>query len=251
MTENEATQVAPPAAEVKPVETEQPEAPSTPPEKKSIPWVPIGLGVLLTASLGAAGFFAYQNFQLKNKMGMKKDVATPPPMVTQVPSPMATEVPLPTATPDPYAGWLTHTGSCYTFKYPNNVTFTERQEENLVHLSLWGPTQKPDTEFFDGISLTVSLPLDLGGLTLSDYVDNQLTEDQQHSEITSPKQPTTVNGISGFTYTNEGLGTFQNIFLQSPGQTCSVEIVNSTKDPGNQGYQQTVNKILSSFQFTN
>jgi len=43
--------------------------------------------------------------------------------------------------------------------------------------------------------------------------------------------------------------TFQNIFLQSANQACAVEIVDSTKDPSNQGFQQTVNEILASFQF--
>ncbi|HUV42349.1 MAG TPA: hypothetical protein VMY36_00340 [Patescibacteria group bacterium] len=219
------------------------------PEKKQKPWLVIGLTILLIISLGIIGFLAYQNYSLKNKKDSEKDLAASPSVVTQTPSPMTTETPLSTPTPDLFAGWLIYSNTCYTFKYPNEITLTERKEENLIHLSLWGPTQKQETEFYDGISLTFSFPLDLGNLSLSDYVDSQATEDQQHSEIINPKQAITINGITGYTYINEGLGIFQNIFLQSSDKTCAVEITNATKDPGNQGYQQTVDKILSSFQF--
>ena len=73
--------------------------------------------------------------------------------------------------------------------------------------------------------------------------------EKQTGEILQPKKTITVNGISGYTYTVEGLGTFKNIYLQSPNKACTVEITDATIDPTNQGYQKTVDKILTTFKF--
>jgi len=206
-------------------------------EKKSNKWLPISLVIFALAVLGFAGFFAYQNYQ------------------SPVPSPMPipTEILSPTPMVDPTANWLTYTKEniCYTFKYPKEVTLKERKEENIIHLSLWGPTQKKDTEFYDGLSLTFSLPLEIGNLSLNDYVDGKIEEVEKGgvAEITKSKKAVLVNEINGYTFTVQGLGTFQNIFLQSLDKTCTVEITNATIDPTNQGYQETVDKILSTFKF--
>jgi hypothetical protein len=218
-------------------------------KKKQRGGLMIGLAILLITSLAVVGFFAYQNYLLKNKDGIEKELITPPSTATQAPSPDTPETPLSTPAPDIYDGWSTYSGSCYSFKYPGEVTLTERKEENLIHLSLWGPTQKKETGFYDGISLTFSLPLDLGNLSLSDHVDSRVAENKLFSEVISPKQDVVINKINGYTYTTEGMGTFQSIFLQSDNKACAVEIVDSTKDPSNQGFQQTVNEILASFQF--
>ena len=148
----------------------QTEAPPAKLPKKQKPWLVISLVVLLVVSLGVAGYFAYQNYSLKNKKGSDEELVTPPPVLTQPPSPIPTETPLPTPTPDPFLGWLTYLKNCYTFKYPSNITLTERPEEDLVHLSLWGSTQKPDTGFYDGISLSFSYPLNLGNLSLMHFL---------------------------------------------------------------------------------
>ena len=229
-------------------QVEMPPLPDNP-IKKQVPWLMIVLAILLIASLAVAGFFAYQNYLLKNKAGLEKKPVVSSSTDVQTPSPATPKTPSLTPTPDLYDGWLTYSDNCYSFKYPSEVALIERKEENLIHLSLWGPTQRKETGFYDGISLTFSLPLNLGDLSLSDHVDNRVTEDKLFSEITSAKQDVVINKINGYTYTTEGMGTFQSIFLQSANQACAVEIVDSTKDPSNQGFQQTVNEILASFQF--
>ena len=214
-------------------------------EKKSNKWLLISLAIFALAVLGVVGFFAYQNYQLKEPVISKKDAPI------SSPTPMPTEVLSPTPTIGATANWLSYADEsvCYTFKYPQEITFKIRPEEKIIHLSLWGPTQKQDTEFYDGISLSFSFPLEIGGAALSDYVDSQIEESKQHGEILKSKETITINGINGYTYTSQGLGTFQNIFLQSPDKTCTVEITNATADPSNQGYQKTVDKILSTFKF--
>lgn len=214
--------------------------------KKSNKWLFVSLATFLLIALGIAGFFAYQNYQLKKEAILKEDTVTP-----SLP-PVPTEDPLPTLEIDLTAGWFTFTkeGFCYSFKYPQEITFND---ENVIRLSSLGPTQKKDTEFYDGLSLIFSLPLEIGNLSLSDYVDGKIEEIENDglAEIVNPKEVILINGINGYTYTVQGLGKFQNIFLQSPDKTCVVEITNSTVDPTDQGYQKTVDKVFSTFKFVN
>ena len=218
------------------------------PNKKLNKWLFTGLAIVVLAALGVAGLFIYQNSQKKVTSGE----ATPTISPISSPSPFPTGVTSPTPVADPMADWLTYTNAniCYTFKYPQKVTLTVRQEEKIIHLSLWGPTQQEDTEFYDGISLSFSFPLEISGVSLEDYVDSKIEESKESGEILKPKEAIAINGINGYTYTSQGLGTFQNIYLQSPDKTCTVEITNATVDPTNQGYQETVNQILSTFKFT-
>lgn len=258
MTEEQAAQtISPPESQPQPTDLPQPtpEPQQTKPNKGLM----IGLAAFALIALGIAGVFAYQNYQLKQKTTPKKDMSVPTPVPTLIPLPSPSVIPSPTPTPQPEAdhpldetaNWLTlpNKDVCYTFKYPKDITFQERKEENIIHLSLWGPTQEKDTEFYDGISLSFSLPLQIGNTSLKDYVDSKIEESKQFGEILKPRSEITVNGIKGYTYTSEGLGIFQNIYLQSPDKTCTVEITNATNDPTNQGFQETVNKILATFNF--
>lgn len=192
------------------------------------------------------GWLVYQNNKLKQA---GQETISPLPTKTVTQSPTATTTPSPAPTVDPIMEWQTYSTEedCFSFKYPEEVTF--KMQGDLAHLSLLGPTQKQDTGFFDGISLTFSPPLTISG-SLTDYVDTKVAESKEFGEIIKPKAEITVNGINGYTYTNQGLGTFENIYLQAGDKSCAVEITNSTIDPTNQGYQETVDKILSTFKFS-
>ena len=144
--------------------------------------------------------------------------------------------------------WLTYSGSntCYTFEYPPNLSLNL---ENGAVLTFSGPTQEQNTEIYDGIYLNFSLPLNLGGKTLSQYIDSSIEEAKIVGQLLKPKQEITINGIAGFTYTFQGLGIFEHFVLQSDDQKCAVDITNGTVDPTNQGFQKTIDQILSTFEF--
>ncbi len=218
------------------------------------------LVALLVVFLGVIGFLIYQNYQLRQeRQGWNESVEEPVLLTaTGVPSPIAsattvlsptvTMVPSPVPTVDIMSGWSAYSDndSCYTFKYPKEVVF--KMQGDIRHLSLFGPTQKQDTEFFDGISVSFSAPMVIN-TTLLDYVDSKIEESKQFGEILKPREQIVVNGITGYTYTTEGLGVFKNIYLQSMDKSCTVEITDATVDPTSQGYQEIVDKILTSFKF--
>ena len=186
---------------------------------------------------GVVAWWFYQNKEVVN-VEDEKILASPTKTVVSSPIP----------TVDPMEGWQTYTSEdgCFSFKYPKEVEF--KMQGDLAHLSIWGPSQKQDTEFYDGLSLGF-LPIGAINMSLSDYVDSKIEESKQTGEIIQDKIGVTVNGISGFTYTVAGMGTFENIYMQSEDGSCGVEITNSTIDPTNQGYEKVVDDILSTFEF--
>jgi hypothetical protein len=78
------------------------------PVKSNSPLLMVFIVIILLFALGAAGYFAYQNWQLKQQISQVQP--TPTPQIT------------PTTTPDPTADWKTYTNSVYSysFKYPND-----------------------------------------------------------------------------------------------------------------------------------
>ena len=202
--------------------------------------------ILLFLSLGAVGFLAYQNNQLRKQIDSLLTVNEyNDNQITSANKPVISLSSQETPLND---NWLIYSGSntCYSFKYPSNLSI---DLENGPELTLSGPTQKQNTEIYDGIYIHFSSPLNLGGKTLSQYIDSSIEEAKIVGQLLKPKQGITVNGIAGFKYTFQGLGTFEHFVLQSKDQKCTVDITNGTVDPTNQGYQKTVNQILSTFEF--
>jgi len=147
---------------------------------------------------------------------------------------------------DPTAGWKTYTSSKhgFTIKYPEEVELKEESDGSVV-LSQWGPTQKAETEFYDGISLRFDSG-SLGGKTLKQLVEEKAEQDKENAEILIAPTTTIIAGISGFSYRARGLGEYTSIYL--PGKSGAyIEIINFTVDPTGKGFQETAEQILSTF----
>jgi len=205
--------------------------------------------IIIVALLIAAGggYYAYKTIQTQKKEG--KDIKEAKPELT--PSPELTPTPQETEQPaDETANWKTYTNSetGFSFKYPEDISLVE---DEIVRLSLWGPTQKPETEFYDGISLQFELPFKLGNTPLENYVQSAIEAETVEgiAELIKDKEKIVINGLEGYTFTIRGLGDFQYIYLQSSDSVYAIEIVNATQDPTGQGFQQTVDLILSTSKF--
>jgi len=205
--------------------------------------------IIIVALLIAAGggYYAYKTIQTQKEEG--KDVKEAKPELT--PSPELTPTPQETEQPaDETANWKTYTNSeaGFSFKYPEDVSLIENE---IVRLSLWGPTQKPQTEFYDGISLQFELPFELGNTPLENYVQSVIEAEivEGISELIKDKEKIVIAGLEGYTFTIRGLGEFQYIYLQSSDSVYAIEITNATRDPAGQGFLQTVDLILSTFKF--
>jgi len=240
-----------PKSKTKPIDlkTPQPEdsPPTTLPTNKPKTGLIITLIVLLLAALGIVGYLAYKNYQLKISSTLSTS-PTQTPTSTQPTLKPATSSPTTPETDTTIPNWETYTEPNFSIQYPSDVELSF--QEDTIYLSKWGPTQKPETEFYDGISLSFTIK-QLSNQTLEQYTDTQIQQekDMGFMEIFEEKQPYQMNDYSGFTYTTTGLGTHQYILLQNPNLDQFVEITNSTSDPTNQGFDSIVDQILSTFAF--
>ena len=222
-------------------------------KKKSKPLLPITLAVLPLLLLGVISFLVYQNLNLKKTQ--TKETSVPSPTSIPTPSPNPTLSP-PSSSPsllptvDPSADWKTHSSSTYEIKYPTDFTF-HLAEASTAILQKWGPTQKEGTELYDGISLSFE-PREIS-TTLANFTSSLIKgiEDPGMAEITEGPKSISLNNYQGLTFTEEGLGTFQHIILEKGSGSAFIHITFSISDPGNQGFEQIKNQILSTFKFTN
>lgn len=135
----------------------------------------------------------------------------------------------------------------FSVKHPDDVK-VEYTDEGFVRLSKWGPTQKPQTEFYDAIVLTFR-PGSLMNINLKEYVSAQVEESKENSDILKQIEPVTIAGISGYTYTAQGLGIHRYIYLPKTVKDYFL-IIDSTSDPGNLGFNKIAEQILSTFKFS-
>lgn len=177
-----------------------------------------------------------------------KPSVQPPPQ----PAPQETTSPIPSTTsletPDPTANWKTYTSSTYSVKYPADFN-SQEDEGSVLVISKWGPTQRSETEAYDGIFLRF-IPTEIG-TNLDDYVNAKIEDLKQQGivEVLSAPKDVVINGYKGLTYTTLALGTNHHTILASGKGNMFIEIINNTADPGNLGFSQTVNQILSTFKF--
>lgn len=148
---------------------------------------------------------------------------------------------------DETANWKIYTNDKHRFviKHPNEIRIIPIKSDYAVNFELWGSTQKENTEFDDGVSLTFRSD-SLAGKTLKEFVDMKAGL----GEIIIPVSPVTLAGLEGYTYRERTLGEHTYIYL-SPKSGTYFEIVNSTNDPTSKGFQKIVEQMLSTLNFTN
>lgn len=148
---------------------------------------------------------------------------------------------------DQTVDWETYTSYKlgFSLQYPKHMKLEER--DNVVYLTVWGPTQRTETEFYDGISLSFSYG-PLGNRSLKEYVDIHAQHSTTGAEILIPPAIIVIIGISGYSYRVRGAGDFSEIYLPF-GSDGYFRIIDGTADPTGKGFQKTVNEILSTFRF--
>lgn len=161
-----------------------------------------------------------------------------------------TEEPTPTsgAWEEEMAGWKTYEDGTIRVQYPGDLDDSTQEQGTALVLLKMGPTQREGTELYDGISLRFRV-LEVSGATPLELAERNISQDEPIGvEVVKDPEPININGYSGVAYTLRGLGEHTYIILQGP-DSMSVEIANSSVDPGNLGYENTIDQILSTFEF--
>lgn len=137
-----------------------------------------------------------------------------------------------------------------SLKHPPEITPTiDIDNENMIAIVRKGPSQKEGTELYDGLSLKISSQKLPKGKTLKEVTQEAEQQSTENGTITQTLKSTTISQLTSYTYSARGLGEHKYIYLPQ-GETNYVLIIDSTVDPSNQGFDKTVNQILSSIKFT-
>ena len=229
----------------KPVETAEVAAEIESVEEKPVKsWFKIVLfsilGIILAAGLVFAG---YKLAQLKQ--------------VKPGPQPTPTPVVVATPTPDPTANWKTYTNTKYGYsiKYPPEMESKKLEPSAAFgpigltahNFIVWGPTQKPETEFYDGLAVTLGMMTNPEELSLREFADQrsqpvEIGERESFEEIQ-------VGNLKGFKAVGVGLGRFTHIFLPYKTADKVVQIIATWGGEKKKEYQDTFNLMLSTFKF--
>jgi hypothetical protein len=193
--------------------------------------------VLLAAVLGGVGWYVMRAAK---------------PQSAAAPSPTKSAQITPAIAVDPMADWQTYVSSesGFMLKHPEQVSVTVHEEPTAnptTVFTLVGPTQKENTEFYDGISLQFTAG-ELGNKTLEEFVKEKAEEVKVHAQITKEVLPVTVSGINGYGFSANGVGSITYIYLPDGG--AYLQIADATVDPTNLGYAKTVADMLATFTFT-
>lgn len=203
--------------------------------------------VLIVLSIGAGGFLLVN--QVKQKPIAVKKESVPTAVPTIIPA-TSTVVPTKIAANDrETADLVTYKNGKMGFsvQHPGNLKPEDLGGGSIV-FQLWGPTQSNDTEFYDGVNISITIKA-LEGKTLESIVEENRTGSKEvwGDDQVSEKKPTGWGGYNGYMYQ---VGGHIYYYMKQDPQNY-LEILNLSGDPGNLGYVKIAEKIISSLQKNN
>jgi hypothetical protein len=197
----------------------------------------IGL-IALVVVIGGGAYFYFQANPL-----LTGQPEIPP---TEIPefTPTPTISPIPTKiVPD---DWEIYTSQQNDFQiaHPSNMEITTNPNEG-VRLILSGPSQSQGTEITDGILLIIST----GGYNENSF--QEFVQSQANKQATDPLTESVsevgdinVSDLNGYSFDTVGLGESTYYYLNR-GENQYLRVIEIVQDPTGQGFEQTVNQMLS------
>ena len=226
------------------METLETPQPTQPTESKPTNWPKIILAAVVGFGLLAGS--AYAGYYYGTQQVQQPE--TPSPVVSQ-PTPKPTPTPTQPVT-DPTAGWETYTDieRRFSFRYPPAWEMNKvrgRMTGEIVSFDFWGPTQKPNTELYDGIAVIFSERENMEGLSPKEYALKE-NPPERDTGVTESEGTVSVGGRAGYKLVVSGLGTSVLTYLPF-GETLLEIIVFGAVD--DVLYSNQYNQILSTFKF--
>lgn len=142
--------------------------------------------------------------------------------------------------------------------YPGTFKLETRDSQQMgpngtgtpVVISYLGPTQGSGTEFHDGVSFSIGVLKKPANQSIKDALDQYSKPNPELGGSRTELKSITVNGLSGYETTTEGLGSFRMIFLNYPGTNDKVYAMTIFADgpaPTDADYQAAAKKMVESF----
>lgn len=137
--------------------------------------------------------------------------------------------------------------------FPSEFELDENRGGGAFRILFAGPTQKDQTELYDGIGLTFSSGVmnnkalkEIVNLAVADKIKNPVNPGNPIIEY--PREITYGN-LNGYQYKTQELGEYTIIYL-TDGSQKYIRIIKITDDPTNKGFEKMVDKILATLKFS-
>lgn len=145
--------------------------------------------------------------------------------------------------------WLSYSNKelGISINYPSTLNKKEGEGSPLT-FTVWGPTQEPDTEFYDGINIAFNKEAYEGTKSFEAFINTQLEIEKVIAESVSEPFPVTIADKSGFRVDIVSLGAYTNYYIPLDASYYLLITV-MAPDPTGQGYAAIVNNMLESITF--
>lgn len=141
--------------------------------------------------------------------------------------------------------WKSYSSNFAGFSINYDPTLTLKEDTKTdIRFYKWGPTQRGQTEMYDGIILSIRKVVVTDGGKV--YIDSQIEQFKNVGTITKSLREGKLNGIVVKEFSASSLGDFNVIFVPVNDQTL-LEISYMIPDPTGAGFQGVIDTMLSTF----
>lgn len=195
------------------------------------------VGIILAIAILVLGVFVYSKSQTQNLPNPKIDVS---PTIINSPTPTSSI----TIPPD----FKTYTSENFSVKYDPKMMI-RNEAPGYTSFVLVGPTQKGQTELYDGINFVVQTGI-FSTATLREFVDEEIENLKKDgtSRLSEGVISVTVGSKNGYEYKSRSLGEFRQIYLEGSDKKYA-HVTLLLEDPSNAGFQKIVDVMLQTLTF--
>lgn len=138
----------------------------------------------------------------------------------------------------------------YTISYREDMEVGTSQSPYgaVARFSLWGPTQEANTEFYDGVSVSIYARTLAEDETLEDVIGDEVGQTEQIGEVLEPVSTTTLAGLAGRHFRSYTVGAPQDRYYLQLNENTLLVVSAGAPDPTEQGYEQVVAQMLNSLE---
>ncbi len=144
--------------------------------------------------------------------------------------------------------WEIYTNSAigFSIRHDPDLRFSQRSASDVSFYML-GPTQKGETEMYDGMNISFRKVRFSGAI--ADYMQQEEGQFAAVGQITAPLHDTQLGHVSAKTFNASTQGDFTIIFVPVDDSSL-IEIAYLDPDPGKLGFQKQIDQILATFTLT-
>lgn len=196
------------------------------------------VGIILAILIVVIGLLVYTNSSNRLSQDTSQNLS-PTIAISPTNSQIMSDIP---------ADYLLHEGKEFSLRHHPDMEI-RNEAPGITSFVLVGPTQKGQTELYDGIIFAVQSGT-YAQSTFKEFVDSEVKkfEDDGVTQITSGVISVNIGNKTGFEFSTRSLGEVRQIYLDA-GNKKYVHVTLMVDDPSNAGFDEVVNNIFQSLTF--